>query len=362
MLKKIALLIGAVLLLNYCTNLNDNPTRPVPEPLSAGSITLDMDMSAAPQNVAAIKGFLARADADTVFFTFEIQGEKAVARVENLLPGNWYLQVDAFDKDSTKCYSGHTTVLVRAGQTIPVYLQLNPVTGSLIIVVEWTNAHLPSILAYFPFEGDMEDLSPFHNHGQRFGNTVFSQGIQGLALELDGKTGYALIPHINAYNKDIYSIVFWFYKSDSTIEDTPGWDDVQGLIFKAYDTSKFRDFSILIGGQHSPFHLNFSIYDHGDSLIFLKVYQAISPRTWYHIAGIVNNHRMYLYLNGELLKEIAFGGTLYHSEAPITLGAVPPVERMIHRYFKGKIDEFAIFNGALSQRDIQNIILNGIKH
>ncbi len=137
MLKKIALLIGAVLLLNYCTNLNDNPTQPVPGPANEGSITFNMDMSAAPQNVAAIKGFLARADADTVFFTFEIRGDKAIAKVENLLPGDWYLQVDAFDAQNTLLYTGHTNVTVEPGQIIPVYLQLNPVTGGLIITVSW---------------------------------------------------------------------------------------------------------------------------------------------------------------------------------------------------------------------------------
>ena len=129
--------MSVVIFLNYCTNLNDNPTQPVDQPASEGSVTLNLDMSAAPQNVASVKGFLARAEEDTVFFTFEIRGDKAVAQVENVMSGDWYLQVDACDAQGNVLYTGNTQVTVEAGKIIPVYLQLNPVTGGLIIYVSW---------------------------------------------------------------------------------------------------------------------------------------------------------------------------------------------------------------------------------
>ncbi len=138
MLKKLALLVSVALFLSYCTNLKDNPTQPVQEPpQEQGSVTLSLDMSAAPQNVANVKGFLARAEEDTIFFTFEIRGDKAVAQVENILPGEWYLQVDACDAQGNVLYTGNTRVTVEAGKIIPVYLQLNPVTGGVIIYVSW---------------------------------------------------------------------------------------------------------------------------------------------------------------------------------------------------------------------------------
>ncbi len=138
MFKKLLLVAVSFVFLNYCTNLKDNPTQPVQEPpQEQGSVTLSLDMSAAPQNVAEVKGFLARAEEDTVFFTFEIRGDKAVAQVENILPGEWYLQVDACDAQGNVLYTGNTRVTVEAGKIIPVYLQLNPVTGGLIIYVSW---------------------------------------------------------------------------------------------------------------------------------------------------------------------------------------------------------------------------------
>ncbi len=139
MFKKLFLLGIAVLFLNYCTKLNDNPTQPIVENQS-GNITLTMDISGAPQNVAQVKGFLARADQDTVFFTFEIQGNQAIAKIQDLVPGDWYLQVDAVDAQNNVLYTGHTNVTVEAGKVIPVYLQLNPTTGGLIIYVSWGEA------------------------------------------------------------------------------------------------------------------------------------------------------------------------------------------------------------------------------
>ena len=356
MIRKFVLLF-MFLVITYCTNLNDNPVQAPSTPSPDTQLLFTMDTI--PANVQSVKGFLARAEFDTIFFDFVLNGNQAHAKVENIQPGTWYLQVDAFGGEGTLLYSGNTFVRVEPGKITPVYLSLNPVTGGLIIFVTWSDIVHP-LLAYFPFDGDMKDLSPYHNNGQRFGRTTFSAGVRGQALEFDGETGYAQIPHINAYNCDVYTVAFWFYKADSSIEDTPGWDDVEGLVFKAYDTSKYRDFSFLIGWQTPPFRFNFSIYNGGDSLLFLRVRDAIVPRTWYHIAGVVGHRKMYLYINGELIKEKTFEGKLYHSDAPIILGAVPPVDRMIHRFFRGKIDELILFDGALPQHDIQKIMLKGI--
>ncbi len=360
--KRILLLVFTIGFVTYCTNLNDNPTGSIQGPVEPGSITLSMDMSTAPQNVAEVKGFLARAATDTIFFTFEMHGQKAVAQVNDITPGIWYLQVDAYDARHTILYSGHTSVTVEAGQIIPVYLQLNPVTGGLIIFVSWGNDNIARhILAYFPFDSTAEDFSSFHNHAQIFGNITYAKGVKDLALNFDGKTAYVQIPDLDIYQRNEYTIAFWFCKTDSSIPDTPGYDDVQGLVFKAFNTSKFRDFSFLIGRQNPPFRLVFNIFDSGDSLIFLRAYEAIYPKQWYHVAGVVENHRAYLYLNGELVSETTFTGHQYHSNAPIILGAVPPTDKMIYRYFKGKIDEFVLFDTALSRETIQKIIQRGIR-
>lgn len=136
MLKKLAIIFSVTLFLSYCTNLNDGPTQPTQD-IPSGNITLNLDMQTAPQEIAAVKGFLARADYDTIFFEFDIKGDSAVAQVENLQPGEWYLQVDAYDENGNRKYSGSDYVVVEAGKITPVFLNLDQVTGGITITVSW---------------------------------------------------------------------------------------------------------------------------------------------------------------------------------------------------------------------------------
>jgi hypothetical protein len=61
-----------------------------------------------------------------------------------------------------------------------------------------------------------------------------------------------------------------------------------------------------------------------------------------------------------LVLQETFTEWLFHFDAPITLGAVSSVHRMIHRFFKGKIAELVMLGEALSQHAIQKIMINGI--
>ena len=362
MLKKLALLVSVALLLSYCTNLKDNPTQPVQEPpQEQGSVTLSLDMSAAPQNVANVKGFLARAEEDTIFFTFEIRGDKAVAQVENILPGEWYLQVDACDAQGNVLYTGNTRVTVEAGKIIPVYLQLNPVTGGVIIYVTWGEESLVQhIIAYFPFDSTLKDFSHFHNDARPYGTAHFAPGIKGQAAEFNGDANFLVIPHLDVYSLDEKTVSFWFYKNNDRIEDTPRLDDVEGLIFKAPDTGLDRDFTFSLGEQNPPFNFGFTIYNNSDSLVVLKAYEIIHPRNWYNVIAVFHKNSAQLYLNGELVVERQFDGQQHHNKAPILVGTEAP-GTVPERFFNGKIDEFIILDIPLNAQQVMDVYQHGIK-
>ncbi len=57
--------------------------------------------------------------------------------MEDLTSGLWTLTVNAFNENGTFIYTGSTTVNVQPGINTPVYLHLNPTTGSLEIIVTW---------------------------------------------------------------------------------------------------------------------------------------------------------------------------------------------------------------------------------
>ncbi len=112
------------------TNLEINP-----EPI--GKMALQIDMRNAPAEIVKIVGTLSRSGYENRIFHFDIEGESAAALVENLAPGSWKLKVDAYNDSDLIIYTGSTEVHVVSGTTTPVYLELNPVTGSIYITVNW---------------------------------------------------------------------------------------------------------------------------------------------------------------------------------------------------------------------------------
>ncbi|MHB2155801.1 TolB family protein [Calditrichota bacterium GD2] len=129
------LFIAAFLFLTFCSKMATNTDHPVN--LEAGQLSLTIDMKKAPAEVAYLKGFLARADHDTIFFDFEISDGLAYATINDVENGEWYLQVDAYDESGNRKYSGSIYVFVEAGKITPVFLNLVKIFGGIDITVSW---------------------------------------------------------------------------------------------------------------------------------------------------------------------------------------------------------------------------------
>jgi len=102
-----------------------------------GLMKIAMDMTYAPTEVDRLKGKLSNDDGDEIYFDFEIDENSATALVEDIPSGIWKLQVDAFDESDNLIYTGTTEITIYPGVLTPVFLQLNPATGSLEIMVTW---------------------------------------------------------------------------------------------------------------------------------------------------------------------------------------------------------------------------------
>ena len=165
-LQYFGIFLSLTFLLSHCVNLNDNPTEPVNT--SLGKVTLALSLADAPQNVAAVKGFLARAESDTIRFTFSIMGDSAIAKVQDVPAGAWYLQVDAFGSDGILLYTGNANVTVESGKIIPIYLQLNPATGGLTIHVNWGPNLSKTFLAFARTQDSVWHILLLDTDGRKF--------------------------------------------------------------------------------------------------------------------------------------------------------------------------------------------------
>lgn len=78
---------------------------------------------------------------------------------------------------------------------------------------------------------------------------------------------------------------------------------------------------------------------------------------WYHMVAVYDGAEMRLYTNGSLMASTAKSGSIgYHPQAPASLGATSSGTEP----FSGWIDDVRIYNVALSDADILDILLESI--
>ncbi len=209
------------------------------------------------------------------------------------------------------------------------------------------------LIGYWDFEDNsINDLTPHKNHGRVFGNTSFSVGKKGDAIDFSGYDGYALIPNDSVYYCDEKTISFWLYKNNDYILETYGKNDGEGIIGKAYDTGLKRDFTFAISGNKARFHIYGVIGTEKDTLIVSGKVQAISPYNWYHCALVIGNNYTEFYLNGQATEYTSKVSPPVRTTAPIVLGKIA-TSSLSTRYLNGKIDEFRIYNKAFDSSEIQ---------
>ena len=82
-MKVLWIVFISLFFLLFALSCQEDPSTS-PEDTTTGSMQLALDMKSAPDEVATIDGQLSRSDMDTVFFDFNIQGDSAVADINNI--------------------------------------------------------------------------------------------------------------------------------------------------------------------------------------------------------------------------------------------------------------------------------------
>jgi len=165
---------------------------------------------------------------------------------------------------------------------------------------------------------------------------------QNYVINLDGSNDCMEIPHDSVFNDVSQTIEFWFKKENTTIDGTN--NQHEGLVYKGIDTSLENVFySFELYGGSEPFALRYFVcYSSGGGPI-IQTPPMIYSGQWYHVAGIIYEYNITLYLNGEEVDTRANFDNLNFNESPIFIGKVGQ-NSQLDKYFFGKIDEIRIWN------------------
>jgi formylglycine-generating enzyme required for sulfatase activity len=183
------------------------------------------------------------------------------------------------------------------------------------------------------------DSSGKGNHGTVMGGAKWAKGKVGGALEFDGRDDFVLIPNESSFDITRSITVAVWIKIASF---TKGW---QAIVTKGDTHGSWR---LQRDDKESSLTWACSALSHhryGD----LRGGVAVDDGRWHHVAGVYDGTRTYLYVDGKVDTSARASGTIRASNYHVCIGHNAQEGG---RHFHGLIDEFRIYDRALSAEEI----------
>lgn len=199
------------------------------------------------------------------------------------------------------------------------------------------------LVAHYDFENDTNDATLNKNHCSTLTAASFGEGKTGQqALVLDGRNNFAQLPAEIANHREITVAAWVNWQGGSTwqrIFDFGNGEDEYMFLTPNGGSSRLR-FAIKNGGEEQNFESGVSF--------------AGKLNTWVHVAVTLGEEGIFLYEDGEL--------TASSTSIALRPTDFKPVMNYIGRsqfsadpMFKGRIDDFRIYNFALTAEQIKGL-------
>ena len=195
-----------------------------------------------------------------------------------------------------------------------------------------------ALVACYNMEGTLADSSGNGFHASPFGSPTLTSGNIGQAIDLDGTEDFFTLPAGVADFKNI-SITAWVY-----------WDgggDWQRIFDFGNDTSQYMFLTPSSGSST----LRFGIRNAADEQYIES--SKLESGKWVHVALTLGSSRATLYVNGILrdIKNISISPVDFRPK----INYVGDSQWSADPFFNGKIDDFRIYNFALSSSQVSAI-------
>jgi len=224
------------------------------------------------------------------------------------------------------------------------------------------NAQDPNLLGWWKLDESSGNIA--YDSSGNFNDGVLTQvggfliadpqwvyGYAGGALWLDGVDDFIEVPHDESQRPgEEVTVMAWINTPRYRGAGNSGW---QAILTKGL---QFRLYNLYLIDESSGLH--FSIGPEG-SFVGSASIATVPLNEWVHVcAQVIDGGHLY-YINGEPSEPIdgAGEGTVIPrlGEETIRIGNAPE-----NNSFLGKIDDARVYNGALSQEEIQLIMISGL--
>ncbi|MDT8300897.1 MAG: LamG domain-containing protein [Sedimentisphaerales bacterium] len=189
------------------------------------------------------------------------------------------------------------------------------------------------------------DSSGNNRNGTLIGDVSWVDGITGGALAFDGDGDYVHIGKDSGFDITNQITVSAWIKVGAFDKD---WQTIVAKGDRSWrlqrnqgeNTLEFACSGLVVpGSDWGPIYGNINVND----------------GHWHHVAGVYDQEKIYLYIDGSLDASAPAPGTIRVNESPVYIGEN---SEMSNRFWNGMIDDVRIYNYALSADEISKITQN----
>ena len=199
------------------------------------------------------------------------------------------------------------------------------------------------------------DSSKNANDGAINGEVERVEGKFGTALKFETEEDYVEVPPSALYSSETFTFSFWFFphaiggnnpagKGNSTLifaNGNPGDGGGSNWWFEHWNNANLNFFTCVggCGGTNTPIN---------------------TPNKWYFVTGIYNGAEYELYIDGEFKSKGAHVKGDLEKGLMMANALCPAGHGCDGGYYKGLLDDVAMFNGVLELDDIVDLMDKGV--
>lgn len=203
------------------------------------------------------------------------------------------------------------------------------------------------LVAYYSFNDcDARDDSGGGSDGILSGNVSCWCGIEDDGLLLDGQQGYVTFtgPVNRYFTVSDFTVSFYFKSNQYSVFP-------QSLLSKRAACDEYNMLDIQLDQSLQQVDTDFHENPEKD---FPEISPEFEQAGWQHYTLVRKDFWAFTYLNGQLIrKSRRCSGVDISNEALLSFSNSPCVDRGGARRFKGIIDEFRVYDRALSEEEVE---------
>ena len=221
------------------------------------------------------------------------------------------------------------------------------------------------LVGWWPMNGGGQNAFSESHQGQLDGPVAGTDRFGQLdgALFFDGTNDGMFVPHDEVFSASEQTIALWMWVESPEFADTPGLSNGMGVVNKTLQgtsNNQNRHFALSLGSSEEPspepFYLTLaSSNGQLNNVESTTTSRLFFSQEWFFVVAVLTEDNLVIFVDG--IEEAS--SSLVHPRIPNTAQIKLGVDYTFNenRYFHGLLDDFAVWNRALSDAEVLELYL-----